>query len=97
MTKSECREKEMEQEFDFEKDLSINKFRLDEECLSHSSLYFKYAEAQQKAKSEVSKAEDNLNLTLATMVCQVVQWILQTTIKTTFLSKKTLRICLQKY
>lgn len=65
MTKSECREKEMEQEFDFEKDLSINKFRLDEECLSHSSLYFKYAEAQQKAKSEVSKAEDNLNLTLA--------------------------------
>ena len=61
MTKSEV----MEKEFDFEKDLSINKFRLDEECLSHSSLYFKYAEAQQKAKSEVSKAEDNLSLTLA--------------------------------
>ena len=52
-------------EFDFEKDLSINKFRLDEECLSHSSIYFKYAEAQQDAKSEVSKADDNLKLVLA--------------------------------
>lgn len=65
MTKSECLAKEKEKEFDFEKDLSINKFRLDEECLSHSSLYFRYAEAQQDAKSEVSKAEDNLNLVLA--------------------------------
>jgi hypothetical protein len=53
------------EEFDFEKDLSINKFRLDEECLSHSSIYFKYAEAQQNAKSEVSKADDVLKLTLA--------------------------------
>lgn len=52
-------------EFDFEKDLSIHKFRLDEECLSHSSIYFKYAEAQQDAKSEVSKADDNLKLVLA--------------------------------
>lgn len=64
MKKSEVLEKE-NSEFDFEKDLSINKFRLDEECLSHSSLYFKYAEAQQRAKSEVSKADDNLKLTLA--------------------------------
>lgn len=55
----------LEMEFDVEKDLSINKFRLDEECLSHSSVYFKYAELQQKAKTEVSKADDNLKLTLA--------------------------------
>lgn len=53
------------QQFDFEKDLSINKFKLDEECLSHSSLYFRYAEACIKAKSEVSKADDNLKLVMA--------------------------------
>lgn len=53
---------ELEEGFDFEKDLSINKFRLDEECLSHSSLYFKYAEAQQEAKTNVSKAKNNLEL-----------------------------------
>ena len=59
MKKSEVSENE---EFDFEKDLSINKFRLDEECLSHSSLYFKYAEAQQEAKKNVSRAKNNLEL-----------------------------------
>jgi len=64
MTKSETLAKK-KTDFDFEKDLLINKFRLDEECLSHSSVYFKYAEAQQDAKSEVSKADDNLKLVLA--------------------------------
>ena len=29
---------------DFQKDLSIDKYSLDKECVSHSSLYFKYAE-----------------------------------------------------
>ena len=52
-------------EFDFAKDLSINKYKLDEECLSHSSLYFRYAEACISAKSEVSKADDNLKLITA--------------------------------
>ena len=55
----------LDEEFDFEKDLSINKFRLDEECVSHSSLYFRYAEAQQEAKSAVTKADDYLSLVLA--------------------------------
>lgn len=59
------KKEEIENEFDFEKDLFINKFKLDEECLSHSSIYFRYAEAQQEAKTEVSKADDNLKLTLA--------------------------------
>lgn len=61
MKKSEVPEVENE-EFDFEKDLSINKYRLDEECLSHSSLYFRYAEAQQEAKNKVSRAKNNLEL-----------------------------------
>lgn len=57
--------------FDFEKDLSINKFRLDEECLSHSSIYFKYSDACQEAKSEVSKAKDNLELVQAERRLQI--------------------------
>ena len=60
MNKSEIQKDN--EEFDFEKDLSINKYRLDEECLSHSSLYFKYAEAQQEAKNRVSRAKNNLEL-----------------------------------
>lgn len=63
MTKAEVMEqKRKSNEFDFEKDLSINKFKLDEECLSHSSLYFRYAEASREAKSEVSKQKNNLEL-----------------------------------
>lgn len=66
MTKAEVMAKKAkENEFDFAKDLSINKYKLDEECLSHSSLYFRYAEACISAKSEVSKADDNLKLITA--------------------------------
>lgn len=59
MTKSETIAKESG---DFKKDLSINKFRLDEECLSHSSRYAYYAEAQAAAKVNVSMAKDKLEL-----------------------------------
>ena len=50
---------------DFEKDISINKYRLDEECLSHASIYARYAEAQAEAKTKVSLAKDNLELVQA--------------------------------
>lgn len=62
MKKSEFMEEQKKSKFDFEKDLSINKFKLDEECISHSSIYFRYAEAQQEAKVELSKAKNNLEL-----------------------------------
>ena len=66
MTKAETMaKKSKEKQFDFEKDLSINKYKLDEECLSHSSIYLRYAEASITAKAEVSKAEDNLKLVSA--------------------------------
>lgn len=66
MKKFEVLEKEKdESEFDFEKDLSINKFRLDEECLSHSSVYFRYSEACSEAKAKVAKVKDNLELVKA--------------------------------
>lgn len=63
MTKAETLAMEKEnQDDDFQKDLSINKYKLDEECLSHSSRYAYYAEAQAVAKSNVSKAKDKLEL-----------------------------------
>ena len=67
MTKAEtlAREKENQQGDDFQKDLSINKYKLDEECLSHSSRYAYYAEACAVAKTEVSRAKDRLDLTEA--------------------------------
>jgi hypothetical protein len=66
MTKAETLAKEKEnQQYDFQKDLSINKYKLDEECLSHSSRYAYYAEACAVAKSAVSKAGDNLKFVTA--------------------------------
>ena len=50
---------------DIEKDLSVNKHRLDLECVSHSSLYFKYAEAAQQIKVRVNELEDKLKLVIA--------------------------------
>ena len=62
MTKAETLAK---QDNSFEQDLSINKYKLDEECLSHSSRYAYYSEAQAVAKSNVSKAKDNLEYVTA--------------------------------
>ena len=62
MTKAETLAK---QDNCFEQDLSINKYKLDEECLSHSSRYAYYSEAQAVAKSNVSKAKDNLEYVTA--------------------------------
>lgn len=51
--------------FNFEKDISINKYKLDEECLSHPTLYFNYADACVQAKLAVSRASDKLSLVKA--------------------------------
>lgn len=84
MKKSEVLAKEKEdEEFDFEKDLSINKFRLDEECLSHSSIYFRYAEAQAKAKTKAAKAKDNLELVKAERYDEIKSEFEKKGIKTT--------------
>lgn len=69
MTKAQtlAKEKEMENQqenydADFQKDLSINKYKLDEECISHASRYAYYAEACAIAKTSVSEAKDKLEL-----------------------------------
>lgn len=64
MTKAEVMAQKTKEskELDFEKDISINKYKLDEECLSHSSIYGRYASMQAEAKTQLSKAKDNLEL-----------------------------------
>lgn len=57
--------KSKEAELDFEKDISINKYRLDEECLSHAGIYARYLSAQADADTAVSVAKDNLGLVKA--------------------------------
>ena len=47
---------------DFEKDLSIDKFRLDDECVTHSGLYHRYSEMEADAKNQVGILADNLKL-----------------------------------
>ena len=64
MTKAETlAKKSKSDEMDFQKDISINKYKLDEECLSHSSIYARYGTMQAEAKTAVSRAKDNLELT----------------------------------
>ena len=66
MTKAEVMAKRSkEAELDFEKDISINKYRLDEECLSHAGIYARYLSAQADADTAVSRAKDNLELVKA--------------------------------
>lgn len=63
MTKAEAMKQRKEEEtLDFDKDVSINKYRLDEECLSHSGIFARYAELQADAKTRVSNAKDQLEL-----------------------------------
>lgn len=63
MTKAETLAMEKENQGDnFQEELSIDKYKLDEECISHSSRYAYYSEAQAVAKSNVSKAKDKLEL-----------------------------------
>jgi len=49
-------------ELNFEKDLSIDKYRLDEECLSHPVIYFRYGELLADAKNKVGVLADALKL-----------------------------------
>lgn len=60
--------------FDFEKDISINKWKLDEECVSHASIYYNYASACADARNELSKAKDRLKLTLADRYLEIKKY-----------------------
>lgn len=53
------------EDFDIKNDLKINKYKLDEECLTHASTYNRYAEMATKSKTELTKVKDKLALVTA--------------------------------
>ena len=53
------------EDIDFQKELDINKYKLDEECLSHATRYAYWADAYVEAKNEYGIRKDNLALTIA--------------------------------
>ena len=64
----ECKDKGKilaNEDIDFQDELKINKYRLDEECLSHASRYAYWSEAYSLAKSEAALAKDNLSYVTA--------------------------------
>lgn len=54
---------------DIGKDLTIDKYHLDEECVSQASLYWEYSEACAQAKQEMGDIADRVKVTLA--ACQM--------------------------
>jgi hypothetical protein len=52
-------------ELNFENDLSIDKYKLDEECVTHSALYYRYSELAANSKNEVNILADNLKLKMS--------------------------------
>ena len=51
--------------FNVEKDLSINQYNLDLEAISLPSIYFRYSDAVREAKEIVAEKKDNLEAILA--------------------------------
>ena len=51
-----------ERKSDFERDLRIDKYKLDDECISHPALYYHYSEMAVTAKNEVAVLADILKL-----------------------------------
>ena len=49
-------------DLDFENDLGIDKYKLDEECVTHSALYYHYSELAANSKNYVGVLSDNLKL-----------------------------------
>jgi len=51
--------------FDIKKDLSINQYALDKECVTHAVTFYTYLDLSIKAKSKVIELADLLKVTLA--------------------------------
>jgi hypothetical protein len=56
----------MEKTPDFEKDIEINKFKLDQECATHAGLYLYYSELAAEAANNVNVLDDNLKAVMGT-------------------------------
>ena len=52
-------------ELNFDQDLGIDKYRLDQECVTHSQLYYRYSEMTASAKNQVGVLADDLKLRMS--------------------------------
>ena len=53
------------EDIDYQKELDINKYKLDEECLSHATRYAYWADAYVSAKNEYGVKKDNLSFVIS--------------------------------
>jgi hypothetical protein len=51
-------------ELNFEQDLGIDRYKLDQECVTHSQLYYRYSEMAVEAKNQVAVLADSLKLVM---------------------------------
>lgn len=56
---------------DFEKDIKINRYKLETECEEHASMYHYYSSQLAEAKTELDKASDNLKYRLSELELDV--------------------------
>lgn len=54
-----------EQDYNIQSDIEINQYQLENECITMSSTYFKYADMVREAKADVSICADNLKVVTA--------------------------------
>lgn len=52
-------------DFDIQNDVTIDEFRLENECITMAATYYKYADLAREAKTLVSEKQDNLKVVLA--------------------------------
>lgn len=62
---------------DYEKELAINKYKLDEECLSHASRYAYWADAYISAKNNLGVKKDNLTYVMANKSIEIRNFFME--------------------
>jgi len=72
-----------ETKLNFERDLSIDKYKLDHECVTHAALYYHYSELAANAKNNVGILSDNLKLIMGEVNTQIRNKYIKQEIKIT--------------
>ena len=70
-------------ELNFEKDLSIDKYKLDDECVTHSGLYYRYSDLEADAKNQVGILADNLKLKMGEVNIEIRNGFIKKEVKFT--------------
>ena len=62
----------MEQDYNIQSDIEINQYQLENECITMSATYYRYADLAREAKSEVSYCIDNLKIVMHNIFSSIV-------------------------